>query len=403
MTTHDIRREAVLGGRYRIVGDPEERHHFALFPAKRADGVLYERDYTVLVIDEWINREPGTRDRFTRLVRRPAPELEGRVTTPVDMDVDNERQHAWVAFETPWGETLDARTVAALLPLDDVRDALLTLASSLALVHDAGLVAEPSPENVWFGRKEGGLAVVTILVPGLVPLIRGARSKDTRVGPMEPVFSLSFLAPEVITGQIEGTPADVWTFALLAFELFTGASYWETVRARGTAFEFAAEMLTKPWPAASARAADTPRPSALPAGFDAWFARCLQREPEARPTMREAESSLRALLDAPATEVVNPTTPPILAGNPKGSFYDSGLPDLRVPQPPPWTQGANPFRDGPLIPPDRVVICANPKGSFYDQGLTGRGGRPRWNRVLPLVLFVFFVGASVYVCLAARR
>ncbi len=402
MTTHDLRRDEVLGGLYRIAGDPDHRHHFSLFPAKRSDGVFYERNYTALVIDEWINRDPGTRDRFLRLVRSLSHEFEGRVTVPVDVGLDDERQHAWVAFETPWGEALDTRVRATLLPLSDVHDTLLTLATSLKRVHDAGLVAEPSLGNVWFGRKEGGLAVVTLLLPGLIPLLRDARSKDTRAGPVEPLRSVSCLAPEVITGNVEGPPADVWAFALLAFELLTGASYWETVRSGGAVFEFATEMLTKPWPAASARAVGTPRRDALPAGFDAWFARCLQREPEKRPPLSEVESSLYQLLGAPQTQVVDPTTPPIIAGNPKGSFYDPGLDTPSVPPPPPWRHGASPFRDGPLIPPEKALIRGNPKGSFYDQGLTTSDGRVRWRHVFPLALFVLFVGATVYVCVAAR-
>jgi hypothetical protein len=402
MATHDIKRDEVLGGRYRIAGDPDERFHFSLFPAKRADGILYERDYTVLVIDEWINREPGPRDRFNRLVRHPAAGLEGRVTTPVDVDIDDARAHAWVAFETPWGETLISRVTGALLPLDDARDTLLALASSLAIVHDAGLVAEPSQENVWFGRKEGGLPVVTILLPGLMPLLRDARSKNTRAGPAEPLFSIACLAPEVILGQPEGPPADVWAFALLAFELFTGASYWESARDARPVFEFATEMLTKPWPAASARTAGTPRPDALPAGFDPWFARCVQREPEKRPTMREAESSLRALFgDAPAHVIATPL-PAVIMANPKGSFYDRGLNDLSVPQPPPWTGGANPFRDGPLIPPERELIRGNPKGSFYDRGLSGEP-RPRWRVIVPWVVAMLVAVMTAYLVLRTSR
>ncbi|MFO0628224.1 MAG: hypothetical protein U0325_21805 [Polyangiales bacterium] len=75
----------------------------------------------------------------------------------------------------------------------------------------------------------------------------------------------------------------MWPLGLLAFRLLTGKHYWRS--ANGVAVipvkEVLIELLTKPLDPASARAAALGA-TAPPPGFDAWFARALERDPASR-------------------------------------------------------------------------------------------------------------------------
>lgn len=79
------------------------------------------------------------------------------------------------------------------------------------------------------------------------------------------------------------------------------------------------EVMTSPIEPASVRAAALGVASLLPSGFDAWFARCVDRDRTARfSDVGECVSSLRALLaSTPQTVplVAPPVTPPMFAAN----------------------------------------------------------------------------------------
>lgn len=107
-----------------------------------------------------------------------------------------------------------------------------------------------------------------------------------------------------------------------------------------------------------------------------------------------------------------PSRPPLpmVAGNPKGSFYDQGL---QLPPPPPITPESRESTDAdgkagyrqPLIGPPRIEpprvpeIMANPKGSYYDRGLARHAG---WRR-RPWLLFLLVVAAGVAVAVLLLR
>ena len=90
-----------------------------------------------------------------------------------------------------------------------------------------------------------------------------------------------YMAPEQADSRGKlGPQTDIWPLGLIAFELLTGRRFWRT--ADDNILALAAETLMAPIPLASARAAELDAASRLPAGFDAWFAACVDRDPAAR-------------------------------------------------------------------------------------------------------------------------
>ena len=120
------------------------------------------------------------------------------------------------------------------------------------------------------------------------------------------------MAPEqTAPGQV--TPAaDVWALGLLAYELLTGRAFWRAANeAGGTTAQLLREVVLDPIPAASARAAEYEVGARLPAGFDAWFARCVAREPSSRfadaGLAWRAMQKMLAMGDALAETAVDPS------------------------------------------------------------------------------------------------
>ncbi len=238
---------------------------------------------------------------------------------------------------------------------------------------------ELTTENVWYAAGIPGTAVTTLSVPELAPLVREAQLRSTvdRVG--APLAPVAHLAPEILMGKPEGLAVDVWSFALLVYELLVGAPYWRALRDQGSFSLLLTEIVAAPIAPASERAKEGRWAGALPSGFDAWFATCLVRDPTARPSMRAALESLRAVFASPVAPVIEPE---VLMGNPKGSFYDRGL---------------DPF--GGAQPHKPEILMGNPKGSFYDRGLDERPKR-RWRYAVGAALAV--AGAALGAWLASR-
>jgi eukaryotic-like serine/threonine-protein kinase len=83
-------------------------------------------------------------------------------------------------------------------------------------------------------------------------------------------------------GEI-GPPTDVWAIGLIAFFLLARRSYWLCADEEGRTMEMLLrEIVLDPMPPASARAEALGRQGLIPAGFDAWFARAVDRKPALR-------------------------------------------------------------------------------------------------------------------------
>jgi hypothetical protein len=101
------------------------------------------------------------------------------------------------------------------------------------------------------------------------------------------------------TGTRIGPPADVFALGLLTFRTLTGKVFWRAAHTAGATYAAVLrELLVEPIPAASARAAELGVPTLIPPGFDAWFARCVNRDATARfADAGQAAPALLAVLE----------------------------------------------------------------------------------------------------------
>lgn len=170
-----------------------------------------------------------------------------------------------IVMEWVEGERLDHFVAEHPISFQEARRFLRQIADGLDAIHAAGLAhGDMKPENVMVGR-DGRLRIVDV---GLVPILERMEQGDILGTP-------AYMAPERARGMV-ATPeldarSDVYSFAVLAFELLTGDVPF---RAGGSeALLYAHAHLPPPRPSAV---------SCLGRVFDEPFARALSKWPEQR-------------------------------------------------------------------------------------------------------------------------
>jgi tRNA A-37 threonylcarbamoyl transferase component Bud32 len=211
--------------------------------------------------------------------------------------VDEASAMPWLAMELLSGTSLDEVVRArGALPLHEVIEIFGQLGHALGQAHDLGIIhRDLKPENLFLarGRRKGEAPVVKILDFGIAAFVTSDRTAATATSA---IGSPLWIAPEQMqTGAQLRAATDVWALGLIAFFLLTGRSYWPAANA--PVFNLHAlvgEILGFALAPASDRARELG--TTVPYGFDAWFARCVVREPERRFTnAREAVAELAAL------------------------------------------------------------------------------------------------------------
>ena len=393
MTLKTLEIASLHVGRYRIASAPDARRGHALYMAARADDAAVRSPLLLLLIDAGFTADRAWEKRL-RDAFRDRSHADGYATTLLDCAIEESPEDgapgAWAVFEAPWGESLARTLTAAPLELDDARSALCSLCHALSALHAAGRWhGALSPSWVWYGRPDRGPAVVTLIAPGIAPLLAHSTANMGSHAPPVPVEEAVWFSAEALFGVPIGPASDVWGLALIAFELLAGARYWTPPTPGAGLLEFASQVIGARVPP-GVRASSCPRPGALPIGFESWFLGCTARNPEERPAMAQAADALLTMLAAPPGPEF-PLDVGILAGNPKGSFYDRGL----------STAGQVDDRSGyrGTKPVDRPeLVLGNPKGSFYDRGLNRRGPA----RVVVAMSILGLLGAAIAWFLSTR-
>jgi serine/threonine protein kinase len=252
--------------------------------------------------------DPETRQRFVQEARIGARIDSEHVVEVVTAGVEDATSSPYLVMELLRGEDLgDVLERLGPLALGDCAEVFAQMGHALGRAHAQGIVhRDLKPDNVFLsvsrGRANSGQAppyTVKILDFGVAKLT-GGQPMSTR-----PVGTPSFMAPEQTEAAGEVSPAsDVWSLGLMAFAMLTGMPFWKS---DGSSLpQLLREVCIDPLPSAERRAYELGASFVLPAGFDAWFARCVDRDPSARfPNAGEAVEAFLALIPETATcEVV---------------------------------------------------------------------------------------------------
>ncbi|MFE5678327.1 protein kinase [Streptomyces erythrochromogenes] len=212
--------------------------------------------------------DEGFRARFRREVTA-SRKVSGAYTAAV-IDADPDASTPWLASVFVAGPSLGAVVKAGgVLPEDVVRRLAAGLTSALAEIHRAGLVhRDLKPDNVLLA--EDGVRVIDL---GIARAAEGEAEGDTgltRTGFV--VGSPAYMSPEQAEGHPLTPASDVFSLGSVLVMALTGRSPFAGTSTLKTLYEVAH---------------GEPDLSGVPAGLRDLVARCLAKDPEARPTPAE--------------------------------------------------------------------------------------------------------------------
>ena len=162
------------------------------------------------------------------------------------------------------------------IPVRAAVRATIDLLLALDHVHELGVVhCDLKPENVYFHRDRHGVTP-KLLDFGVVRVLPRGEASAKLGG------TLRYASPEQVRGDAVGPRSDVYSMALVLYEMIAGKSPFHD--ATGAAQVARAQLARTPAPIAG-----------LPSGLMRLLSRALAKEPEARP--RDAFAFARELKD----------------------------------------------------------------------------------------------------------
>ncbi|MEV7097861.1 serine/threonine-protein kinase [Amycolatopsis sp. NPDC051045] len=260
----DERPPGLLGGRYevgRLIGSGGTARVY------RAYDVRLTREVAVKIYD----RDAVALDQRRRLREMT---IQGSISHPgvvALLDSGTEHGRTYLVMQLVEGETVAERLLGGPMPAADVTALADGLAGALAHVHARRIVhRDLKPANV-FLSADGPL----IGDFGIAHALDATHITGTGLIP----GTAAYLAPEQVSGEPAGPPADVYALGLILLECLTGQREYP-----GTMVEAAMARLTRP-----------PRiPDDAPAALGYTLRRMTQRKPADRPTAAKVLDMLHA-------------------------------------------------------------------------------------------------------------
>ncbi|HXW05464.1 MAG TPA: protein kinase [Vicinamibacterales bacterium] len=198
---------------------------------------------------------------------------------------------AFIAMEYVDGPPLSQSIPTDGLPFETVVRLGIQVAAALAHAHSRGVIHRDLKTANIVVRSDGGAKVLDF---GLARRIEVAGSEgltqSVRVGTGPLLGTLSYIAPEVLLGQLADARSDIWALGVVLYEAATGALPF---RGRNE-FELTAAIL---------RAPPEPFPAHVPPLLRTVIQRSLAKEPAQR---YQSAAEVHAALEAIQSDVVMP-------------------------------------------------------------------------------------------------
>ncbi|WP_437596581.1 serine/threonine-protein kinase [Sorangium sp. So ce590] len=355
------------------------------------------------------------RERFEQEARVGALVESDHIVQVIGAGIDPASGVPWLAMELLEGEDLAQRMKrCGPLPPQEVHEIFQQLCHALGAAHRAGVVhRDMKPQNVFLAKTHSATAPwsVKVLDFGIAKIAAEASTMATAS-----LGTPLWMAPEQTETRGQIAPAtDVWALGLIAFAMLTGRTYWRAANdPMGTAMPvLLREILFEPIDPASTRATALGSAGSIVHPFDAWFARCLAREPSQRfQTAQEAFDALGpALFVDPRGAAISVAPPGIAAAavtaagtasrlsmtGPTEVAADAQRPPSAAPGArwgaPPSSQPADRSRQGASSPPASAPALASSAPAEAPP-------RPAWWRPMLLLAGGLLGGAAAAAALA---
>jgi serine/threonine-protein kinase len=283
----------VLGGRYRL---DKQLGQGGMGSVWLAEHLALRSSIAIKLMDPALARTPEGAERFRREAEALASLRSAHIVQVLDYGLDD--LGPFLAMELLQGETLAAHLAKhGRLEPKHVASIMAGVARGIGRVHSAGIVhRDLKPENVFLVREDDH-EVVKLLDFGIAK-IESARLGDLKTRTGVTMGTPYYMSPEQAEGKrTVDHRSDLWSLGIIACECLTGARPFDGE----TWGELILNICARP----------VPTPSSLgpvPAGFDAWFAKAIHRDPDQRfQTAKELADALRVVVEGTGGASTSPT------------------------------------------------------------------------------------------------
>ncbi|MBI4951395.1 MAG: serine/threonine protein kinase, partial [Myxococcales bacterium] len=290
--TEDLGVEAgqVVAGRYRLV---KVLGRGGMGSVWLADHLSLLSPVAVKIIKPQIAKSHLSLSRFLREAKAAAMLRSPHVVQILDHGSDGDI--AFIAMELLEGESLFQRLYREVKLSPALTLTVMThVGRAMARAHEAGIVhRDLKPDNVFLVANDDEIVAKVldfgIAKSAMTPLGTTSDGPQTQTGTL--LGTPYYMSPEQAVGD-KGIDArtDLWAMGVITFECLVGRRPFQS----DSLGELVLQICTKTPPVPS-------RLAPVPAGFDAWFARAIEREPGDRfQSAKELVAALREVL-APVT------------------------------------------------------------------------------------------------------
>jgi serine/threonine-protein kinase len=205
----------------------------------------------------------------------------------------------YLAMEYVDGESIDAYCGKHAPSLRERIELLLQVMSAVARAHAQLIVhRDLKPHNILVTRERR----VKLLDFGIAKLLEGDRTQETALTSLSGrALTLDYASPEQIRGEPLGTASDIYSMAVVAYEMLTGTRPYRLKRASAAELEEAIASVEPPL--ASASASDPRTARQLGGDLDSILNKALKKAPGDRyATMDAFAQDLQRYLDGRPVE-----------------------------------------------------------------------------------------------------
>jgi serine/threonine-protein kinase len=277
--------EQLFAGRYRVRRRLSEGGMGAVYVALQE---ATELEVALKVLWPHILERSEATERFALEAKIAARIKSDHIVQVFDAGFDSETQMPYLVMELLQGVTLQTLVKeGGACSHDEVIELLLQTARALDRAHvykDASGQLAPvihrdlKPENIFLTRRETGEPLVKILDYGIAKVLSQSTSMSREVK-----GTTLYMAYEQAAGSAVSPQTDIWALGLIAYFMLTGSNYWRATRTPDSDLGMLInEIVALPIVPPTQRLAEVPSQYTLPLGFDAWFQRCVNRNPAAR-------------------------------------------------------------------------------------------------------------------------
>ncbi len=189
-----------------------------------ARDLTLDRTVALKFLPQDLTRDPDRVSRFRREARAASGLNHPNVCTVFALGEEGDGQH-YLAMEYVDGETLRQRLGRSPLPLTEVLDIAIQLASGLTAAHASGVVhRDLKPENVML-RRDGLVKVLDFGLAKLTPeqaSSGGVTATGVNTGPGIVLGTTAYMSPEQARGEDLDARTDIWSLGVILYEMVAG-------------------------------------------------------------------------------------------------------------------------------------------------------------------------------------